>query len=344
MAEPISAATIHLAANNADLGGGEQVLVRCAAALVALGREVVVVAPDSPTEVLDAAAAVGAEVVALRADGRREHLHRLRAWDRRHRDGLLWCHGLVPALATAGRRHRVVHLHQLPRSRAQWAALTVARAGAERLLVPSAFLAARVRGAEVFANWTDDVDVVGRGGTGRRVGFMGRLSTDKGADLVARALASPALADATLLVAGDDRWVPDEQRLPTAEALTALGERVRRLGRVAPASFFAQVDLAVFPSRVAESFGLVVAEAMAAGVPFVVSDAGALPEVAGREHPWVARAGDADDLAAVVARGLDATPEEVRVVTQRARLRWEDEFSPRAGRQRVEQLLEGLGV
>ncbi|MFM6849231.1 MAG: glycosyltransferase, partial [Terrabacter sp.] len=89
---------------------------------------------------------------------------------------------------------------------------------------------------------------------------------------------------------------------------------------------------------------LVVAEAMAAGVPYVVSDAGALPEVAGPEHPWVARDADPDDLAAVVMRALDATPEEVRVVTRRARLRWEDEYSPRAGRQRVERLLAGLGV
>lgn len=342
MAEP-PARTVHLAANNADLGGGEQVLVRCAAALVALGRDVVVVAPDSPTEVLDAAAGVGARVVAIRADGRRDYLRRLRAWDRQRR-GLLWCHGLVPALATAGRRGRIVHLHQLPRSRAQWAALAVARVGAERVLTPSAFLAARVRGAEVCANWTDTVDVRPSDGTHRRVGFMGRLSTDKGADLVARALASPALADATLVVAGDDRWVPDDQRLPAAAALDALGGRVRRLGRVTPADFFAQVDLAVFPSRVAESFGLVVAEAMGAGVPFVVSDAGALPEVAGSEHPWVARAGDADDLAAVVARALEATPEEVRVVTQRARRRWEDEYSPLAGRQRVERLLADLEV
>jgi glycosyltransferase involved in cell wall biosynthesis len=335
---------IHLAANNADLGGGEQVMVRCAAALVALGRRVVVVAPDRPTDVLDAAATVGAEVVALRADSRRDHLHRLRAWDRRERTGLLWCHGLVPSLATTGHRRRVVHLHQLPRSRAQRAALAVARVGAERVLVPSRFLASQVAGAEVFANWTDTVEPAARGGSQRRVGFMGRLSTDKGADLVARALAAPALADASLIVAGDDRWVPAEQQAPVAEALTGLGDRVRRLGRVTPAAFFADVDLAVFPSRVAESFGLVAAEAMAAGVPYVVSDAGALPEVAGPEHPWVARAGDADDLAAVVARALTATPEEVRLVTDRARERWEDEYSPQAGRSRVDRLLTDLGV
>ncbi|MDZ5660801.1 glycosyltransferase family 4 protein [Nocardioides sp. S-58] len=336
---------IHLAANNPDLGGGEQVLVRTAAALVDLGRPVTVVAPDAPTDVLDAASRVGADVVAIRADGRRDHLRRLRAWDRDERDGLLWCHGLVPALATAGHGRRVVHLHQLPRSRPQWAALSVARRGSERLLVPSAFLAAAVRGAEVCANWTDDVDLLERPSARRRVGFMGRLATDKGADLVAQALAAPPLAGTELVVAGDDRWVPAEQRTPVAAALTALGhERVRRLGRVAPGTFFAEVDVAVFPSRVAESFGLVVAEAMAAGVPFVISDAGALSEVAGPDHPWVARAGDEADLSRVVGLALAAGPEEVDAVTHAARRRWEVHYSPEAGRLRVARLLAELGV
>lgn len=332
---------IHLAANNPDLGGGEQVLVRTAAALLSLGLPVTVVSADWTTEVLDAAAAVGADVVAIRADGRRDYLRQLRAWDRAERDGLLWCHGLVPALATAGRARRLVHLHQLPRSRAQWSALRVARAGAQRVLVPSAFLAEHVAGAVPFANWTDDVARRGATGSGRRVGFMGRLATDKGADLAARACAR---LDVDLVVAGDDRWVADDQRTPVAEALGALGSRARRVGRVTPAQFFDEVDVAVFPSRVAESFGLVVAEAMAAGVPFVVSDAGALPEVAGPGHPWVARSGDADDLARVLGNVLATTPEDVRAVTDLARARWEEHYSPQAGRLRVHRLLTDLGV
>jgi glycosyltransferase involved in cell wall biosynthesis len=335
---------IHLAANNPDLGGGEQMLVRTAAALVTLGRPVTVVAPDAPTDVLDAAAAVGADVVAIRADGRRDYLRGLRAWDRSRRDGLLWCHGLVPALATAGRPRRVVHLHQLPRSRAQWAALAIARRGALRVLTPSEYLSTKVSGARTLANWTEEVERLPRTAGNRRVGFLGRLATDKGTDLVARALASGALGDHDLVVAGDDRWVPDEQRLPVAEALTALGGRVRRLGRVAPAEFFGDTDLAVFPSRVAESFGLVVAEAMAAGVPFVVSDAGALPEVAGPGHPWVARSGDVDDLARVIGEALATPADDVRAVTDGARRRWEEHYSPRAGRQRVQRLLQDLEV
>ncbi|GAA1916824.1 glycosyltransferase family 4 protein [Nocardioides hwasunensis] len=336
---------VYLAANNPDLGGGEQMLVRTAEAIVARGRPVTVVAPDVPSDVLDAATTIGADVVAIRADGRRDYLQRLRAWDRAERTGVLWCHGLVPALATSGHARRIVHLHQLPRSRSQWAALAVARRGSGRVLTPSAYLSSQVRRSEVFANWTGAVDIANRPERRGRVGFLGRLSTDKGTDLVAHALASSVThADLELVVAGDDRWVLDEQRVPVTEALESLGDRVRRLGRVVPDEFFAQVDLAVFPSRVAESFGLVVAEAMAAGVPFVVSDAGALPEVAGPDHPWVARSGDVDDLARVIAEALATPADDVRAATDRARRRWESMYSPEAGRQRVARLLDELGV
>lgn len=340
MVEPI-----HLAANNPDLGGGEQMLIRTAAALVSLGHPVTVVAPDAPTEVLDAAATVGAEVVAIRAGGRRDYLHRLRTWDRAERRGVLWCHGLVPSLATAGHTGRLVHLHQQPRSHAQQAALWLARAGSKRTFTPSAYLSTRVRHSAVFANWTDDIERLHLLHGIHRVGFLGRLSTDKGLDLLARALStSPKASGVRLVVAGDDRWVPETQHTPVTESLTALGNRVDRLGRVTPAEFFSQIDLAVFPSRVPESFGLVVAEAMAAGVPYVISDAGALPEVAGPDHPWIARAGDADDLARVIARALAATSDEMRDVTDRARLRWEKEYSPQAGQLRVQRLLAELGV
>ena len=77
---------IHLVANNPDLGGGEQMLVRTASALLDLGHHVAVVAPDSSTEVLDAAALAGAEVVAIRSTDRRSYMQRLRSWDRGARD------------------------------------------------------------------------------------------------------------------------------------------------------------------------------------------------------------------------------------------------------------------
>jgi glycosyltransferase involved in cell wall biosynthesis len=336
---------IHLAANNPDLGGGEQMLLRHAEALLDLGHPVTVVAPDAPSEVLDAAAAIGAEVVAIRADGRRDYVRRLRAWDRTERHGLLWCQGLVPALATAGARQRIVHLHQDPRGRIQHAAARLARTRTLATLVPSVDTARRISGSRAHPNWTSELDRVVELEGDRQVdvGYLGRLSTDKGVDVLAQAMAG--VSDASrLLIAGDTRYVTPQSVAAVDAAVSGLGDRAVRLGHVAPDELFRRVRVVVFPSVWSDPFGLVVAEARAAGVPFVISDAGALPEVAGPDHPWVARSGDADDLARVIRRVLDATPREVRSVTDRARARWEDEYSPQAGRLRVQQLLDDLGV
>ena len=337
-------AEITLAANNPDLGGGEQMLLRHAEALLELGHAVTVVAANSPAEVLEAAAAIGAEAVAIRANGRRDYLPRLRAWDRTERRGLLWCHGLVPAFATTGRPDRIVHLHQDPRGASQRAAAALARRGALATLVSSLDAATRMPGSRAHANWTTDLP--------RRtldedrpyaVGYLGRLSTDKGVDVMARAVAGVP-GDPQLLLAGDTRYVPARSAQLADEALVALGARAVRLGHVPPAELFAKVSVVAFPSVWAEPFGLVVAEAMASGVPFVISDAGALPEVAGPDHPWVARRGDVADLARVLAEALSASDETRRAVTDAARARWEAEYSPAAGRQRVARLLEELDI
>lgn len=338
MTEPV-----FLAANNPDLGGGELMLIRHAEALLDLGHKVTVVAADRPSEVIDAARAAGAETMAIGTDSRRGYIQALRAWDR-GRAGLLWCHGLVPAIATAGHGNRIVHLHQDPRGRAQRLAAAVARQGALVTLVPSSDMSRRIPGSRSHANWTADLPLLVRDDErSRHVGYLGRISTDKGVDLLARAM-HHVEPETRLILGGDSRYVSDEDVRAVEADLARLGPRVTRLGHVTPADLFTQVGVVVFPSVWSEPFGLVAAEAMAAGVPYVVSDAGALPEVAGPEHPWVARAGDADDLAAVISRALAATPEEVRLVTERARQRWEDEFSPQAGRSRVERLLTDLGV
>jgi glycosyltransferase involved in cell wall biosynthesis len=63
----------------------------------------------------------------------------------------------------------------------------------------------------------------------------------------------------------------------------------------------AQMDCLVLPSRL-ESFGMVVVEALAAGVPVIVSDhAGASEAIRENENGWVVRAGDE---AALFARML----------------------------------------
>lgn len=342
-------ARIAIASGHGEVGGGEVMLLAIAEVLRAAGAAVTVIGPSEPGALVSRAAERGLDVEALPAAGRRAYLLALARWRGRHRDVPLWCNGLAPALATAGMGPRIVHLHQLPGPRHR-VALAVARRGAAAVLAPSEHVASRVPGARVLANWTAPLAPVGpRRGRGPeiRVGFLGRLTRDKGVDVLARAvhvLRDGAPRPLRLVLAGESRFAGAQDRLALERALAPIADMTERRGWVEPAGFLADVDVAVFPSRAPESFGLVAAEAMAAGVPFVISDAGALPEVAGPEHPWIARAGDAEHLAAVLADAIAAlgTPRAAAAV-QGARSRWEALFSPESGRAGVVALLEDLG-
>ncbi len=181
--------SIVLAANNGDVGGGEVMLLQTAKALRDLDVDVHVVGPGAPDGVVARAEALGMPTTTMAA-GRKRYLRELRRWAAGH-DGWLWCHGLVPATATALRHRRVVHLHQVPAARHRPAA-RLARAGAAVTLVPSRSTASAVPGAQVLWNWSEPVETVpaARGGP-LRVGFIGRHSTDKGLDVLARALRVP---------------------------------------------------------------------------------------------------------------------------------------------------------
>ena len=131
-----------------------------------------------------------------------------------------------------------------------------------------------------------------RNGTGRRVLFVGRAEPRKGLPVLLRAF--ERLPDATLDLVGVE---PGE----------VAGERVRAHGRVSDAErirLLAEADVLCVPSLRGESFGLVLVEGMAAGLPVVASSipgyAAVLPESAGRLVP----PGDPDALAAALAELL----------------------------------------
>ncbi len=106
---------IWILANQGEVGGGEVMLHHLATALRELGRDVGVVAPAHPAETADRLDADGFDVVRVGGPGRLGYMCALRAWDRgRGGDDVVWCNGLLPATALAGRPRRIVHLHQVP--------------------------------------------------------------------------------------------------------------------------------------------------------------------------------------------------------------------------------------
>lgn len=338
--------TITLATNNGGIGGGEVMLLNIAQTLTELGADVRLVGPREPSQLVDSARSQGFQTVVLDATTRSQYMFALRRWDEAQRAGLLWCNGLVPAVATSGRPNRIVHLHQRPLGM-QRPLSRIARLRGLVTLVPSHNMAEGIPGSKVLHNWVGGVtprpcDASSRLTRPTRLGFLGRPSIDKGVDVLARALQildfnSPG--SFRLVVAGEPRFVGQEAQGQVTEALRPVRHLVEFTGWIRPEEFFEQVDILVCPSTWAEPFGLVVAEAMSARVPFVISDAGALPEVAGPHHPWVFAAGDAGNLASVLERAANT---DNRPITDYAFSRWKQQFSPDAGNKRVLELLREL--
>ncbi len=158
--------------------------------------------------------------------------------------------------------------------------------------------------------------------------FVGQLIPEKGVDLLieaVRRISSSTEHRLLLKVAGAGHQRNALERL----AMEVLPGKVEFLGQVEDVpALFRSADLAVFPSRWEEAFGLVVAEAMACGTPVVASDAGGIPEVIGRDSRvgLVFRNGNVDDLEREI-RYLIMDPEMRARMGQAARERAEREFS-----------------
>jgi glycosyltransferase involved in cell wall biosynthesis len=110
--------------------------------------------------------------------------------------------------------------------------------------------------------------------SGLRFGFIGRLSEEKGLDLLLQSFIALASSEDELWIAGRGRK-DYEQRL---RARAADG-RIHFLGRVAPHSFYPRVDVVVVPSICNESFANVVAESLVFGKAVVAARRGGIPEV-----------------------------------------------------------------
>lgn len=138
------------------------------------------------------------------------------------------------------------------------------------------------------------------------VGNVGRLHPDKDQATLIRAFsqALPKLPAGSLLVILGTGRLEDELKALANEL--GLHDSVRFLGQIPNArNYFKALDLFVLSSD-HEPFGMVLLEAMAAGIPIIASNSGGAPEVIGDPQalfPLGDASGLADKLAAVCAAG-----------------------------------------
>lgn len=343
---------IVIASNNGEIGGGEIMLLNIARALRSLGHQLVVLGPAYPGELLEAASDEGFTVITLPARDRKTYMAQLRLWRKSNRDVFLWCNGLVPSMATAGDRNRLVHLHQLPVGIQKYA-FRIAKRGARFVLVPSQYIARLINGALVFENWVSEVpSKLGSvpNDKATRIGFLGRPALIKGTHTLAQAIKLLNSTTKTgrkyeLLIGGEAKFVDTTSQEKVNHSLAELEGQVQLLGWVEPDVLFRQIDILVVPSEVEEAFGLVAAEAMSARCPLIVSDAGALPETVGEGYPWVFRQGDIGQLAAMIddlAGEMAEMPLKVENTLNEIYWRWLERYSPESGRARVADVIRRI--
>jgi glycosyltransferase involved in cell wall biosynthesis len=146
--------------------------------------------------------------------------------------------------------------------------------------------------------------------------YVGRVSREKGLEMLAEAFRElvDSGASIALAVIGDGPY-----REEMEAALT--GYPIQFTGYLAGEQLqhgYASADLFVFPSAT-DTFGNVVLEAQASGLPVIVSDEGGPQELMIQgETGYVFRAGSSDDLVAAI-RSIISDPQQVSVMGSNAR-------------------------
>ncbi|HEX3493357.1 MAG TPA: glycosyltransferase family 4 protein [Streptosporangiaceae bacterium] len=331
-----------------DVPGGVQEHVRgLADALIDLGHHVSVIAPADVDEHLEPDYVVPAgRAVPVPYNGSVARLSfgflsagRVRRWLKEgdfdvvhvHEPaapslGLLACWAadgpIVATVHTAMPRSRVLHAAQpilasaLEKISGRIAVSEAARTtlvehlGGDAVLIPNGVSVRRFEKAEPLPGWP------GEGGT---LGFLGRMDEPrKGLPVLLQAFRQLA-ADRPglrLLIAGRGE-AQELDQLPAA-----IRERVVLLGQVSDEDkvrVYHSVDVFCAPNTGGESFGIVLAEAMAAGSPIVASDLDAFRRVLrGGRAGELFENGNPADLAAAVGRMLDDPARRARLATAAA--------------------------
>ena len=315
-------------------GGVQQHIRDLAEALMGLGHEVSVISPaDDDTPLPDYVVSAG-RAVPVPYNGSVARLafgflsaSRVRRWVKEGAFDVLHVHEpaapslsllacwvadgpIVATVHTATPRSRVMHA-SAPALRTAlekvngWIAVSeaarttlVEHTGGDAVLIPNGVTVRRYEKASPLPGWP---------GAGGALGFLGRMDEPrKGLDVLLRAFETlgtqrPGLR---LLIAG-----PGDTDDALEKVSAPLRDRVIMLGQVTEddkARAYHSVDVFCAPNTGGESFGIVLAEAMASGAPIVASDLDAFRQVLrGGRAGELFETGDPSDLARAAGRLLD---------------------------------------
>lgn len=157
--------------------------------------------------------------------------------------------------------------------------------------------------------------------------FVGRLSQEKGVHTLIEAWEKLGGAAPELLIIGDGPCKWDLVKQASGLPIRFLGQASKEFVSKAMES----CKLLVLPSEWYETFGLVVAEAMARGTPAIVSDLGALPEIVDDGvNGLIFPAGDSLSLSKKVTAALDNV-NLLQTMSANARATYDTKYSIEAG-------------
>jgi len=161
----------------------------------------------------------------------------------------------------------------------------------DAIVIPNGIYAANYRDGSARPEWQ-----------GNTIGFLGRFEEDrKGLPVLLDALPiiSRFIPDIRVLIAG-----PGDSEEVLAKVDPQLRNRVEFLGKISEeekADFLASVSLYIAPNTGGESFGIILAEAMAGGAAVVASDIPAFADVLGNgQYGALFESENSEDLAKII--------------------------------------------
>lgn len=166
------------------------------------------------------------------------------------------------------------------------------------------------------------------------IGWVGRLSPEKGPDLALEAFARLGRSNVRLVIIGGGS---DEALLRRRAELLGVGDRVLWRGVVPDAGqVYAAFD-AFFLSSRTEGTPIALLEAMAARVPVIATRVGGIRDMVDASSAWLVDSEDVDGMARALAEALDE-PSVASARAERARARLDERFSLAAWLSRYESI------